>query len=198
MRPTSPPPAGDSAGRLFLGVGLPDDLRHALDSHLRQALGNQALPGRAVPAANWHFTLRFLGDTPLSRLDALRHELDEPETGAAFRVGFSGYGAFPHPARASVLWLGVGEGEEALQRLAGAVEVAVRRAGFPAEERPFRAHLTLSRIQPPRDVRELLRCLPSFHESMEVSGVTLFRSHLGGGPARYEPLEQFRLRQAGA
>lgn len=178
-----------SAGRLFLGVPVAEDVRGALREHLRGV----ELPGRAVPPGNWHLTLRFLGDTPPEALARLREALEAEEMGSRAAVTFGGLGAFPRPARASVLWLGVEEGADALRALAERAEAAARRAGWAAETRPFTPHLTLARIQPPRDVREIVERVPPFPERMAVDAVVLFRSHLGGGPARYEEMERFPL-----
>lgn len=186
----APPP---SAGRLFLGITLPDDTRRALDAGLRAAVGERGLPGRPVPPANWHLTLRFLGETPAAQAERLGAELRAAELGGPFTISLGAFGAYPRPARARVLWVGVGLGAERLAELAAAVEAAARRAGFAAEPRAFRAHLTLSRIQPPRDVRGLLSALLPPELKLQVADVALFRSHLGGGPARYEVIERFAL-----
>jgi len=192
MEPGDDRRGGDE--RLFLGVEMPEDARGRLAAHLRGALGARALPGRAVAPASWHLTLRFLGGTPPSRRAALAGALRGIDLGAGFAVAFGGLGAFPRPARATVLWLGVEEGAERLGTLAAAAEDAARRAGFPAEDRPFSAHLTLSRIRPAADVRPLLERVPAFRERIRVDGVVLFRSHLGAGGARYEAVERFPLR----
>jgi RNA 2',3'-cyclic 3'-phosphodiesterase len=182
-----------SADRLFLGIALPDELQSKLDDHLRRALEPDTLPGRVVPPANWHLTLRFLGDTPPAQAEQLRRHLRGADLGPGFAIRFGTCGAFPRAARASVLWLGIQQGAEPLGHLASVVEHAARQAGFRAENHPFRAHLTLSRLQPPRDLRPLLQTLPAFPEPMQVHTLTLFRSHLGRGPARYEAVEEFGL-----
>lgn len=192
-RSPQPERAEPAAGRLFVGVALPDALRGALHAHLRAALGDSGLPGRPVPPGNWHLTLRFLGDTSAARAAEFLERMRSADLGPCFALEFGGCGAFPRPARASVLWLGIGDGAEPLARLAAAVEEAARLAGFAAENRPFRAHLTLSRLQPPQDVRALLDTIPPFTERMLVAEATLFRSHLVGGPPRYEVVERFRL-----
>jgi RNA 2',3'-cyclic 3'-phosphodiesterase len=192
-RSPEPHHAAPGARRLFVGVALPDAVRGALDVHLRAALGSKGLPGRRVPPENRHLTLRFLGDTSASRAGEFLDRMSAADLEPCFALEFGGCGAFPRPARASVLWLGIRDGAEPLARLAAAIEVAARQAGFAAEDRPFRAHLTLSRLQPPQDVRALLDTIPPFTERMRVDEATLFRSHLGGGPPRYEVVERFRL-----
>lgn len=179
--------------RLFLAVELPEDAREKLAAHLRDGLGGRPLPGRAVAPASWHLTLRFLGGTPAERRAELVRAMREAHPGGGFALRFGGLGAFPRPARATVLWLGVEEGAERLGALAAVAEDAARRAGFPAEERPFSAHLTLSRIRPAQDVRPLLERVPAFRERIPVDAIVLFRSHLGPGGARYEAVERFPL-----
>ncbi len=151
------------------------------------------LPGKRVLAENWHLTLRFLGDTPPEQRDRLVAELEHTPFGAPFLMRFGGVGAFPHPQRARVLWLGVAAGAAGLRALAAAAEDAAQRAGFPAADKPFSPHLTLSRIGPPRSVAALLEGAGPVDVGMEVDEVVLYRSHLGGRPARYEAIAQFAL-----
>ena len=181
--------APPSAGRLFLGVPLTDNALSAVRLHLQ----NEELPGRIVPPEKWHLTLRFVGDTAPDALERLGHSLRAGSLGRRAEIMFGRLGAFPRAHRASVLWVGVAEGADRLQAIAASVEHAVQRAGFPAEARPFAPHLTLSRLQPPRDVRSLVDRVPSLDVRMTVESVVLMRSHLGRGPSRYEELERFEL-----
>lgn len=183
---------GERVGRLFVGVAIGDEVREGLGEYLRATFGER-VPGRAVAPAAWHLTLRFLGDTDADRhrrmVDGLRAMAGSP----AFDLSFGGLGAFPRGARASVLWVGVEEGARELRTLAAGAEEAARRAGFAAEEKPFSPHLTISRVNPPRDLRNEIAAAPPFGARMRVESLFLFRSHLGGGPARYERMEEFPL-----
>jgi 2'-5' RNA ligase len=146
----------DSVGRLFIGCTLTEPVRVAL----QHALPLEALPGRAVPPENWHLTFRFLGETPKELYPKLIDALGRDSLGDAAEISFGGYGAFPRIDRAAVLWLGITDGIDALNRIAHRVESAVQRAGFAAEQRPFNAHLTLSRLKPSRDVSDDITRLP--------------------------------------
>lgn len=151
------------------------------------------MPGRGVAAENWHLTLRFLGEIEPVAARAVAREVAGAVLGPPFAVSFGGLGAFPRPERARVLWLGVDEGEAGLRRVAERLETAIRQAGLPAEPRPFSAHLTLSRLREPTDVRSLIRRAPPFGRRMQVTEVVLYRSHLGSGPTPYEAVERFPL-----
>jgi 2'-5' RNA ligase len=179
--------------RLFLGVPLPDDVRAALREHLARAFPG-GVPGRAVVPASWHLTLRFLGDTDAEQHRRLSGAVRAAELGGRFHMELGKLGAFPRPRRAAVLWVGVDEGAEELRRLAAACEEAARHAGFAPERKPYSPHLTLARVQPPRDLEEVVAAAPRFGARMEVDAAVLFRSHLGGGPPKYEVLERFTLR----
>ena len=183
---------GAKVGRLFVGIPFPAELRDGLEAYLLSTFGER-MPGRAVVPANWHLTLRFLGDTDEDRHRALVDGLRRIPPRPAFAVSLAGLGAFPRPARATVLWIGVGDGNAELRSLAAKVEAAAVRAGFAAEEKPYSPHLTLSRLNPPADLRRAIDAAPSFGGRMTVDGFVLFRSHLGGGPPRYERVEHFPL-----
>ncbi|HEX6627331.1 MAG TPA: RNA 2',3'-cyclic phosphodiesterase [Gemmatimonadaceae bacterium] len=174
--------------RLFIGVPLTDQARREIEL----ALPNN-LPGKKVPPQNWHFTLRFLGATMPEAREDIVARLKAATCGKSFTVRFNELGAFPHPRRARILWLGVDEGAERMGQLAAIAEATARGAGFSAELKEYRPHLTLSRIDPPESVKTLLVSKAKFGMHMPVTRVALYRSRLGGGPARYEEIEKFEL-----
>jgi 2'-5' RNA ligase len=189
--------------RTFLAVALDDVTRHSLAAHLDPHLGvfhigdgappEKMIPGSAVPIANWHLTLRVLGATTELQRDLVLGRLAQHRLPRPFRVRFGSLGAFPNAGRATVLWLGVDGGAEDLADLAAFSEDAAQGAGFGAEDRPFHPHLTLSRIRPPEDVTPLVTAVPPSRSGMLVEAVTLFRTRLGGGPARYEVVDEVPL-----
>jgi RNA 2',3'-cyclic 3'-phosphodiesterase len=78
--------------------------------------------------------------------------------------------------------------------LAARVATETEALGFPREARPFKAHLTIGRCKQPSDLRALMRGGQPQPAAMQVTEITLFRSHLGRG-AHYEPLARFGLGQ---
>jgi 2'-5' RNA ligase len=176
------------AERLFIGVPLSDEARLMIAKSLP---GN--LLGKLVPAENWHFTLRFLGATTPEAREQIIRQIDSATCGAPFTIRFSSLGAFPQPRRARILWLGIDEGSERMIQLAAIAEAAARNAGFTAETKVFKPHLTLSRIDPPVSLASLVDSKPRFGERMTVDSVIVYRSRLGGGPARYEEVVRIQL-----
>lgn len=177
------------AARIFVAVPMPDEVRMAL----ADLLADLDLPGTVVPPANWHITLRFIGWADDVAYDRLLASLDEADLGRAFSLELGEMGAFPRPKSSTVLWLGVSKGQTRLEEVASVVEEAVQAAGFDGEDRPFRAHLTLSRIRPPVDVTDLIGSITAAGLGWCCESIVVYRSHLGRGGARYEPLETFPL-----
>jgi 2'-5' RNA ligase len=78
-----------------------------------------------------------------------------------------------------------------LDHLAEAISAATRHLGQPPPVRDYRGHVTLARARH----RSLLRGLPeaAVAEVWRVTEVTLVRSHLGSGGARYEIIGRWPL-----
>ena len=174
---------------LFLGVPLDDSVRAMLAQHLQQ----HHLPGRRVPADNWHMTIRFLGSVDQIAMERLNAELDQSDLGVPFEIALGGLGAFPRPARASVVWMALDRGQERLIELNEIAEVASQAVGLAPEERPFAPHLTLSRIRPEVDVRTDLAAYRPVPFQWTAGELVLYESHMGRGGAVYQPVEKFPL-----
>ena len=65
--------------RAFLSVDIEDDELISRIAHIQQKLDRQAAKMKIVEPDNLHFTLRFFGDTPLTKIDQIRDELEKIE-----------------------------------------------------------------------------------------------------------------------
>ncbi len=184
--------------RAFVAVTLPPERR------ARAAAIQERLRGPAgikwVDPDTFHFTLRFLGPTEPTVLDALSQSLQALAAGQPrFSIALAGVGAFPSVRRPQAIWIGVTQGAAELQRLADQVEEAAVRLGFEAERRPFRPHLTIGRVKAERAPAELVRALEAEPAdecvgTVTVDEVVLMRSDLRPGGPIYTPLAVFPLR----
>lgn len=179
--------------RCFVAVPIGDRLRSELAAAVDAWRLEPNTPNlRWTDADGWHVTLAFLGQVPPTLISPIEAALSPVAAHAASsRVSGGGLGAFPSPNRARVVWYRIGDPGERLAGLASGVrstlEPLVPRL---ADEASFRPHLTLARA---RDERGLpLSDWLAGHEapagSIEVDRVVVYRSHLGRGPAQYEPL----------
>jgi 2'-5' RNA ligase len=132
-----------------------------------------------------HLTVKFFG--PVPDADSVAELVAAAVHGQApFIISLGGGGAFPNPRRASVLWLGVRQGSDALSDLA---------APFAADDRPFRAHLTLARVTGTRDLRAVVAALDACGDSepWTVDEVVLFESDTRPDGAVHTEQARFKL-----
>jgi 2'-5' RNA ligase len=151
-------------GRALVAVVVPPPIRAALETVV--APRRAEAPGwRWTRPEQWHVTVRFLGRVP--DVDGLVAALDAAACSAApFACALLGAGAFPSPARASVVWAGLGagdhddDGDAPWPSLAATVDAAVETVGEatagPGRSGAFRPHLTLARSSRPRSARRLV------------------------------------------
>ncbi len=143
--------------RVFIAVGLPSTVRERV-GWMRERLGGPGAPVKWVDPAQAHVTLRFLGEVPEERLDALKAAMHEVALGTEpFTVSFQGAGAFGPPGRPRILWLGVASGAAELGRLQARLEERLLAVGFPHEEREFTAHVTVGRVRDDASTAALFR-----------------------------------------
>ena len=135
--------------RTFIAVELDDELRMNLGLLQDLLVGN--VPPRSVRwvrPSGIHLTLKFLGDTPATKVGEVAAALARAAAGIPpFTLNMGGLGCFPNSRRPRVVWVGLQEETGALIRLRDAVEAEVSPLGFPTERRPFQPHLTLGRVQ---------------------------------------------------
>ncbi len=175
--------------RAFLAIDPPEEILQAIrriqDRLQRMIRGDL----RWVRPEAIHVTLKFFGDIPENAVDTIAAVVEKAAAGAApFSLTVGGTGVFPDR-------LGM-EGD--VPRLLGSqqgLEGGLGLVGFPAEERPFRPHLTLARIKSSRGLTGLERALEKEEGSsageFTASGIGLLRSELTPRGAVYKKLKWF-------
>lgn len=183
--------------RTFISVELSEEnRRQTADLQDQMRAGGARL--RWVRPPNLHFTLRFLGEIPAAQVArAVIATKEALRTSPPFSVRIAGLGAFPSFERPQVIWVGTGEGAEALERLAGDLNSALARERFPPDPRRFRPHLTLGRTRDDRQWGDLVRVLQRFRDvpigTQPVAVVTVMESRLSANGPVYAVREQVLL-----
>lgn len=194
-------PRSDSAPsiRAFIAVPVPEAARQSIGSLVEEVLWRRPEAGvRWVRPEGLHLTLRFLGQTRVDQLPAIREVIGEVAARhAPFDLEVSGGGAFPSLRRPRVLWLGLRRGEASLAALAADLDGRLERLGWEPEPRPYSAHLTLARADPGPAAAATAAVLVEASARLEllwrVEEVVLYESHLERGGARYVALERAPL-----
>ncbi len=149
---------------------------------------------------SWHLTLAFLGEVDEITAGRLGPRLERAaHRHPAITLSVVGAGALARPARARVLWAGIGGDCRALTRLAGSVAAGCRRAGAPPpdEGKRFTPHLTLAHCRELTDVRALIESMSGYAGApWQASEIRLIRSFLGPRP-RHEVIGAWPLHDPG-
>lgn len=183
--------------RLFVAVDIGDALRQTLGAEV-EALRRTHPKIKWVSPANVHLTLAFLGDVYVERCGEVARALDAAVAGLdPFTVAVEGLGTFGAAHTPRVIWAGMGQGSDELCRLQARVDEAMKALGFPGEQRPFSAHLTLGRVRFAHAAIGLPRALerrgrPVFGD-LRVDTVQLMRSELLPQGPRYNEIHAARL-----
>jgi 2'-5' RNA ligase len=184
--------------RTFVAVSISDAVRDRAAELIERL---QAAPAdvKWVEPANMHLTLKFLGEVPLNEIPRV---CERVALGAAeiepFELQLRGAGAFPNLRRPRTIWLGAGEGEQPMRRLARAVEARLTKLGFRKENRRFSAHLTLGRVRRSGPgLEELGRAVAEAADfsggTMAVDEVRVYSSRLASAGPTYEILGRAKL-----
>jgi 2'-5' RNA ligase len=180
--------------RLFVALELPASARDILARWRGSAL-RDIRDLRPVPVEHLHATLCFLGSRPASQIEEIAaacgvvagEPVLEPRLGEAVWL----------PARRPrVLAVRLEDRSGALSRVQAALSAALVSGGwYVPESRPFLGHVTVARMA--KDARiKPSRLEPPPAVDVRCSRVTLYRSRLGSGGARYEPLSAVELGSA--
>lgn len=174
--------------RLFVALAVPDAV--ALSLSMLQA---------GVPGARWqtreqlHLTLRFIGEVDGRAANAI-HDVLSAIAAPGFDLELHGTGAFgaKHP---HALWAGV-RPNEALLHLQKKIEIAVQRAGIPADRQKYTPHVTLARLRgtPVGRVMDFLTDHALYSsERFVVNGFILYSSALTSDGSIYRAEQAYRL-----
>ena len=182
--------------RLFVAVDPTAEVRESLGAALAR-VRSCARFASWVDAASFHVTLSFLGGTDPARVPELTAALSAVASRhAPLELRFTGAGAFGG-RRPRVLWAGIQGEVAALAALQRDVAAALAPLGFPPEERPFSAHITLARAREHRGEPGFDDCARALASedfgTSRVETVVLYRSDPGQRGAVYTPVATFPL-----
>ena len=168
--------------RLFVALDLPEVTKDAISDL------SGGIPGlKWIPRANYHLTLRFIGEAPPLRAEAA----DEALAGIRarpFELRLGAPGLFEKNGQVHSLHM-TADRDAGLEHLRSKVEAALQRAGFPPERRRFTPHVTLARCGPGAPVDKLISFLQAHAllrlPPVRVESFTLFSSLLGKNASHY-------------
>jgi len=184
--------------RAFLAIDPPEDILQKI-SGLQEKLKRE-ISGRIswTRPQGQHLTLKFFGDISTEDVNNIcsavqnRIVLEPP-----LNLKIEKIGVFPDTRRPRVLWCGVTGDTEKLSVLQKKLDVDFANIGFPREDRPFQAHLTLGRIKDSHGLTEISEALTKYSAfaagEFGCKELILFQSKLSPQGAVYTKLAEFAL-----
>ncbi len=183
--------------RTFIGLPLQVEEKFLQARHtLRAKLVEERISW--TNPAQYHVTLRFIGDTEFSDVekigDSLHTGIHIPKR---IRLDTGRLDSFGPRKRPRVIWVGFEE-TDFFDLLKAEVDRALALCGIPATEEPFRAHLTLGRVRSLQNLQHYYHTLEAMNQ--QFSGSVLFeklvfyRSILGPRGPEYRVLDEIVFR----
>jgi RNA 2',3'-cyclic 3'-phosphodiesterase len=184
--------------RAFLAIEPPEDILQKI-SGLQDKLRRE-ISGRIswTRPQGQHLTLKFFGDISKEAVNNICDVVQKRIVAEQkLNLKIEKLGVFPDARRPRVIWCGVTGDVEKLITLQKKLDNDFAAIGFPAEDRSFKAHLTLARIKDSRDMRGMDEALQKY--STFTAGeficreLFLFQSKLSPQGAVYTKLAKFAL-----
>ncbi len=175
--------------RIFAAVDFPKHVIFEIMKMQSSLEKMDVIEGRWTRPENLHLTLRFLGELPSDRLDAVREFLGNIDF-SPFNINFKRLGVFSMRSEVRVLWIQIrGEGLIDLQE-----KIDASAADCHDTVHQYVAHLTLARVSKVVDKKRLRKLLQDFQvysDPFEVSSFALKESIAASGAAAYRTLATF-------
>lgn len=146
-----------------MALELKDEPTKAVIRRIQDVISKSGADLKLVEPKNFHFTLKFLGEIPESKVERVKELLSKVRH-EPFEVSLKGVGVFPNLRRMNVIWVGVSEGQESIKELFLKVNDALSPI-FPKERGDFVPHLTIARVRSGRNKERLAKAVQALAEA---------------------------------
>lgn len=174
--------------RLFVAIDIPGEIRAAL-AQAGEKLKPSAPGARWVRPDSLHLTLKFIGEQAEDKVPAICDALAAARKRAPFQLGLYGLHFFPdkrHP-RVLAVFIHGEKGHAEMAELAKQIDFQLGPLKIPREERAYRGHLTLARLD-----------LRAKHDALETALADMMRREWGDFPVHEFHLMRSELKRGGA
>jgi len=181
--------------RIFTGIRVSRDIREKI-SGVSKKLALKVREARIVSPENLHITLKFIGETPESRIVPIEEALcGIARNFEPFDLEVKGLGGFPEGKKIRVLWAGACSGG-ILKKINREIEEKLKFQGILPENR-FREHITLARFKSAPSLSFVTGLIEAHEETsfgfMRVDRLELIESRLTGKSPVYITLAEIPL-----
>ncbi len=160
---------------------------------VQRKLNVEAARIKLVERENIHYTIRFFGDTQLSKIRDIKACMEKIRFDP-FDIEVSQVGAFPNKYRPRVIWIGAGLNEDRITDLKVKIDESIIELGYHPEKQKFMPHATIARVRYVKDAKRLSENLEELAKEsigkMRITHFTMKKSTLTPSGPIYEDLWQ--------
>ena len=187
--------------RLFIAIPVPEAVRAEI-ARVQGRLQRESSLGtvRWTRPDQFHITLKFLGDVPVSQVDDLKKSAAGVCVAAsALQLSARGVGFFPNGRSPRVIWAGVHDDRGGLNDLHRKLDEALRWLEPKGKAEKFTGHITLGRFKPghhasiPRIVDQVEVFRERHFGEWRAGEVEIVRSDLTSDGANHISLASYSL-----
>ena len=189
--------------RTFIAVDFPIEIKAKIEeitSYFKTQLPPKVI--KWVDSNNMHLTLKFMGETPVNQLEAIKKAMHQVVTAfPILEIEVKDLGMYPNAKKPRVVWLGI-SGAENLITLHKQLDRALKEIGIQSEKRPFSPHLTIGRVRrsaDPESVSTVGQTLSQFKVSslghVMINELVYYQSELTPQGPNYTILQSTPLNQ---
>lgn len=180
-----------NVSRIFIALPLEASASQEL-AQWSQSSREQAHFRKWIHPLDYHITLQFLGNASDEQIEKLTESLHSISY-RSFPVVINKAGTFGAHAAPKILWANAQNKHGELQQLQQLIVTQTSLLHFPAEERPFRPHITIARDYK-GEAKFNLSSLPLISENIlfQANHFCIMKTNLGKTPM-YSALASFPL-----
>ena len=184
--------------RSFIALNLNPEIKEYLTS-FQASLNVPDTKIKWVKKNNLHLTMKFLGDISLEQAGLIKLALKEISSRySPFIIKISSnIGIFPTYKIPRIIWVGIKEGANQLNKLYNSIETILYNEGFPRENKEYSSHITIGRVKFIKDKDNFIQILKRTEIrnllSQEVKSIDLMGSKLTPNGPIYNIKAKFPL-----
>ncbi len=181
--------------RSFIAIEISESVREKIADLQEELKKHQERISWTKPD-NIHLTLKFLGDIEESKTKSIGESLTTAtKEFQPFNFFVKELGIFPNFRRPRVLWVGINNTGNELNKIHSKIEQQLNQLGFPKEKKRFNPHLTIGRVQSQVSDQfiEKFNTCKFDGGKVKVEEIIFMKSRLRPKGAIYTPLKKLRL-----
>lgn len=176
--------------RVFFSIDITNNSLLSKIREIQEKLDKNSAKMKIVKIENVHFTVRFLGETPISTVKEICLSMKEISF-KPFDISIEGVGAFPTARKPRVIWVGVSQNANIMKHLKKQIDDLLHEFGFPPVKK-FVPHATIARVRFIKHRDMLMKNLEQLADEivgvMTVDTVRLTKSTLTSSGPIYETI----------